>query len=835
MIVRLDEWVDSEHLGNKGKYLMALKKAGFNVPEGIILSHKVYDRVVKSNDIQKNIEQQLHILTKDNVKVISMSIGLLLDQVILPDSVVADIEDFIVEGQYYAVRSSASKEDLKGFSFAGQYETVLNAKGLDSIKRAIIDCYKSLYSETILSYMLNHDIDFKCLKMAVVIQVMIDSDYSGVAFTINPVTGDDKEIVAEIAPGLGEDLVSGKVKPSTYMYNWFEDYYSEMPDVTVINQAVVDEMMSTFLDIQVHFGYPCDIEFAIYKEELYLLQARPITKVHYSGISDIWTTADFKDGGVSATVCTPYMWSLYEYVWEYSLRRFVIESKILTKEQCDKKLGDMFYGRPYWNLSVVKEAMSHVPGYKERTFDADFGVKITYEGQGQTTGITPKSLVSVGKMALAQKKILKTRKDNAVKYIDDLLGRYEQYKKGVHKTYGHEQIEKIWYQLTHSDYLRSETTYFWQIFINTIHQSLFKDQLMKHIDSSGYIGLLSGIDNISHLLPFYDIWDITRTIRQNKVTYDYWTNNEPSVIVGEIGSSDHQLPQVKAFIESFGYHSNKELDVTYPCYYEDEETVIRMFKDFVVLDDSHSPYEDKKRQKAAYEKELEWLKAKLSPKKYEKVLEKIQKMRQMLWWREEFRDVSTRFYYIIRIYTIKLAESYVSHGILEDKEDIWFLKLEDIWSYMHETSTAKELRAIIKRNKDYYKSFRHYTSDNEIGTVFDLASTSKIDDDSLKGIGCNNGQVTGIARVIESIDEIDQIQANDILFTKFTDTGWTSKFAMLSGIVTEYGGILCHAAIVSREYGIPCIVCAHNILDHIKDGEIVTINGTTGEIIKEVK
>jgi pyruvate,water dikinase len=121
-------------------------------------------------------------------------------------------------------------------------------------------------------------------------------------------------------------------------------------------------------------------------------------------------------------------------------------------------------------------------------------------------------------------------------------------------------------------------------------------------------------------------------------------------------------------------------------------------------------------------------------------------------------------------------------------------------------------------------------SENEIGKVF--SDEDKVCKSSMKGLGANNGTVTGVARVIESFDEIDRLKENDILVTKFTDTGWTPKFAILSGIVTEFGGILCHAAIVSREYGIPCIVSCTNIMNEIKDGEIITINGTTGEVRK---
>ena len=101
----------------------------------------------------------------------------------------------------------------------------------------------------------------------------------------------------------------------------------------------------------------------------------------------------------------------------------------------------------------------------------------------------------------------------------------------------------------------------------------------------------------------------------------------------------------------------------------------------------------------------------------------------------------------------------------------------------------------------------------------------------LKGLGANNGKITGTARVIEDFSQIDRLREGDILVTKFTDTGWTPKFAILSGIVTEYGGILCHAAIVSREYGIPAIVCCKDAMSRISDGQTITVDGTTGTVV----
>jgi pyruvate,water dikinase len=187
---------------------------------------------------------------------------------------------------------------------------------------------------------------------------------------------------------------------------------------------------------------------------------------------------------------------------------------------------------------------------------------------------------------------------------------------------------------------------------------------------------------------------------------------------------------------------------------------------------------------------------------------------------------------MIRIYTVELSKKLVSENVLDKEEDIWMLKVGNVWDFLDGKLTKKELYDIIGKNRRYYDSFRNYMSENEIGPMFggDAKTDVRTDGASLKGIGANNGKITGTARVINDFSEIDRLQQNDILVTRFTDTGWTPKFAILSGIVTEYGGILCHAAIVSREYGIPAIVNCHDALTKIKDGQTITIDGATGTV-----
>ena len=788
MLVRLGGTEkENGKLGNKGKFLLLMKQEGFNVPDGFVLDSDTYDETVKGEP-EKIINEAVSKLNKDNVKQTSEGLNDLFGKIKLPGNISSEIKSLLKADKLYAVRSSGTKEDLDEFSFAGQYQTFLNTKPED-VEERVIDCYKSMFSEIILSYLVNRKIDTNDLKMSVVVQEMVQSDKSGICFTIDPVTGNDKTMLIEVSEGLGEDIVSGKTVPEQYHYNWYDNKETDRAEGSkLISAENVEKYAKVFAGIQQKFGYPCDIEFAIKDDELFILQSRRITKLNYSGINDIWSTADFKDGGVSATVCTPYMWSLYEYIWEYSLRRFIVDSKILKDEQLPKKLGEMYYGRCYWNLTAVKKAMEQIVGYKEREFDNEYGIVGDYEGDGKVTGATPKVLCHLIPIVIEQNKLLKDRRENSERYKQELLDLYYSYKK--HLDEGTiDDITKEFYKITHETYLRSETTYFHQIFINTIHQSLYKDSLLKYVSESEYLSLLASIDNISHLLPFYDMWDITRKIRSDAETAKYWADTDAMEIAKNLDSDKYQLPLVKILIDNYGYHSDKELDITYPCYYEEPQVMISMVKDMALLDDSYAPEKDKERGVAVYTEILNNLKKNVSAGKYKKISKKVTNMRKMLWWREEFRDVSTRFYYMLRMYTIEYAKKLVSDGVLENVEDVWFLKVGNLWDYIEGANAS-----------------------------------------SIRGLGANNGKITGTARVIEDFTQIDRLQEGDILVTRFTDTGWTPKFAILSGIVTEYGGILCHAAIVSREYGIPAIVCCKDAMSKISDGQTITIDGSTGVV-----
>ncbi len=757
----------------------------------------------------------------------------------------------------YAVRSSGQLEDLGHLSFAGQYTTLLDVPR-DGLADAVRACLVSAGSDTAAAYLERHGLEQA--GMAVIVQRLVPAEFSGVAFTVDPLTGADTELVIEYVPGLGEALVSGRAEPRSARRDWRDDRWLDGPEHPWLN-----ELASLCADAQQLFGHPLDIEWAYADGQVWLLQARPVTTITHTGLRDVWTTADFKDGGVSAGVCTPYMWSLYEYIWEHALKDFLLTSHLIREHDL-RQLGHMFYGRPYWNLSVVKEVMARTPGYVEREFDEEFGIQPTYEGDGATTGLSPLVLLRLAPAALAQSRLLAKREAEAPQLAEQLRARVAQRlddlaaltqavsdMPAAHVPSGDEPsvpapdaeapapptpqagaplpstdvpapapsahnaeaplpsddsfraLSRAFIELTSTDYLASESTYFWQIFLNTIHQSLFKDAVNRHTDATGYLQLIGGLEDVSHLRPFADLWRISRKLREQ--------GGDPAA-------------ELAAHVECFGYHSDKELDVSYPNYWEQPEVVAAQLAEITTLDDSHDPAVTAARQQAAYAERLASLRATMPRRAYDKLARQVERMRRLLWWREEFRDISTAMYDVIRRYTVALAGRLAAHGTLTDGDDIWFLAVGDVWDLLEGRMSPADARALVAKNRRYYRAYRHYTSENEIGPSLRAAGSSN----GLHGIGCSVGRVTGRARVVAGLDEIGRIADGDILVTRFTDTGWTAKFALLRGVVTEYGGLLCHSAIVSREYGIPCVVGVKNALTSIHDGDTLTVDGGSGSI-----
>ena len=402
-----------------------------------------------------------------------------------------------------------------------------------------------------------------------------------------------------------------------------------------------------------------------------------------------------------------------------------------------------------------------------------------------------------------------------------------------HKTL--EQMEKVWKNYMLNEFFINEETYLMQVYINTTKQTTFKKEFLKIMDYGKYLNLLSGIENLSHTRPLKKEAEIVNKIFNDKNILEYWQNTNEEQILADYNSHKDQkyFVGITEYIKEYGYHSNSDLDLTVLPYYYDVKSLITRFKNDITTDNLNILLKNEFEQKDLYNDAINLLKEKLSKRKFKKAEKKIIEMRKFMWWREELKDLSNRYYALVKKYTKELAEKYYKSNILKNKMDIHYLKYTDILDFVDKKISKEELYKIIDKNKKYCSSFINYKNPNDVGKRYANINKKKISNKPvLKGVGCSSGVKTGKVRVLKNLCDINKIEKGEILVTKFIDTGWISRFAILNGVVSEYGGTLCHSSIIAREYGIPAIVGIENVEKILKNGETIEINGYTGEIRK---
>jgi pyruvate,water dikinase len=651
-------------------------------------------------------------------------------------------------GTPLAVRSSAVCEDGADASFAGQFRSFLNLQSAQAVEQSVGECQASLRAPSVLQYCRKHGVDSTRLRMEVIVQRMIQPELAGVAFTVNPATGDE-EVVIEACEGLADGLLSGREQPLPIQHPLLQKYRSEIERLA--------------RQIQQHFGAPQDIEFAISEGSIYVLQSRPITRIEFSDEIGQWTNADFRDGGVSSSVCSPLMWSLYQCVWDRTLKDSLRELKLFRG---DFQASRTFFGRPYWNLAAVKECLTELPGFVEREFDEDLSVQINYEGLGKVTPLTLPRLVRALPTLLAVRKFLQSRQLEA----EGLLGQSVQ-SRLVEYEFGSGSLEDRFRQLIEVDYFQVECTYFRTIFA----ASLAKLDFVTSFPHVNYGSLVAGLPPLRHMAPM-------RAIRALRLR----TADDLTRVVDE-----HR------------HHYRQGLDVIFPRWDEDRQFVTQMLMQL--------PPSSGQDPRPAFEAEYQKTRSSLRRWQRSRFDRKLQRLRHILWLREEVRDVSNRFYYLVRKYAIELGRQ------RQLGDDIFFQTFQQIFS---------DDRSQIERNRQVYESYRRFKAPNEIGARyrFDRITSG----DTMRGIAASPGTVTATACVARTVEDALRMTRGQILVCPFVDPGWTPILDRVGGVVTETGGLLSHAAIICREYGVPAVLGVEEATKRIPNGAILKIDGSVG-------
>jgi phosphohistidine swiveling domain-containing protein len=749
------------------------------------------------------------------------------------------LESAVVQAGGYplAARSSGHLEDLPGASFAGQYVTRLGVRDVGGLMRAIAECRASAGSAQVVAYLRRNGLDESQARVSVLVQTLIDAAVAGVAFSIDPMTGREEHSLIECCHGLGEKLVSGQTNPTRYLLR--------LEDATVVerqpggeNVKVHDEVLRALgtyvLELQAHFGMPQDIEWALDKSgKLWILQSRPITRIHWRSDIEEFTSADFREGGVSARVCTPLMYSLYRDAVQSSMQRYFVGIKLLPRGAPQQNWIGIFYGRPYWSASAVKKALLKVPGFDEEVFDRDLGIQKDYGRSGPArTPMTLRTLLPAIPVAIALERNYRRHLSETEAYGRRFMSEESGHLKAA-ASFAETADEQFFALLRNvlNFHLRTESDYFTTIYNNANFQSDLK-KLLKRIEIAtggpvSAVALMSGLQDISHMKMQRGLVRLVKIAKREGTESSIW----------ERALAD--------FLAENYYHGDVELDISTPRWGERPTRVKTIVEDILrsgtdPRDPEHAAQDQFGRFSAEEQRILAALRRKAWHRaKFERPFRKrLRLARTYLSRREEMREYSTRAYNVVRRYVLEAGARLCRLGYLKDVEDAFMLHTPELVAIGNPGGDRAHVLGLAHFRRLMYLGYRLLEPPGELGrdvTQQSAPDRPRISSDSvdsvvLNGIGCSAGIITALVRVVPGLEQADSLKPGEILVTRFTDPGWTPILGLVAGVVTEVGGLLSHAAVIGREYGIPAVLNVAGATQILKTGQRVELDGSQGTV-----
>lgn len=781
-----------EGAGGKAAVLHELVSAGFTVPAGFVVESGV--------DVDATSDEQL-------------------------SEWIAAIGGFPV-----AVRSSGTMEDLGSTSFAGLYQTFLDVNDLTTLRQRVADCRASLDSQLVSDYAHHHGLDVGTARVSVLVQRLVRPVIAGVGFSIDPVSGIEQHALVECCAGLGERLVSGQTLPTRAVIDLRTGQCVEHTvgdDGVSLDAASCTRLAELLLKIQAERHCPQDVEWAIDADGvLWLLQSRPVTSISWRTDVGELTDADFRDGGVSARVCTPLMFSLYQNAFQHAMQQFWVGLRLLDPA-VEPTWITMLYGRPYWNVGAVKDRYANIPGYDEQLFDTDLGINKVYGDRGpRKTPLTPVVLARALPAALQLASGYRRQLGTVRKFAGWWQTEYARWQERLKRI---NDVDDSAFAAELSECLLSfhaqtERTYFSTIYYNTCAQNDCKKAIEK-VDAAtkgqtSIVDMMGGLAEISHMRLQRGIVALHRIADETGLTGERWN------------------AAVDQFIDTHGFHADVELDLTHPRWSEDSGRVVTLIRGMLeagtVPADPDIALDDQRRR---FEKELNALRERIGRGRWHRIRfaraaeRHVDRMRRYLIAREQMREYSSQCYAVVRSYVVEAGRRLAAGGQLNNEDDVFMLSLWQLADLVNGRVDGPVLAQEIAYQRAMYAGYRDLAPPHELGEGITAPVRPQTGQSSaLIGLGCSPGIAEGTAKVVLSLTDIDQVRPGDILVTRFTDPGWTPALGLVSAVVTEVGGLLSHAAVISREYGIPAVLSVPDVTSTLRCGQRIRVDGATGEV-----
>jgi len=761
--------------GGKGCMLSKMFQAGYPVPDGFVILPSAFNENSLNEDAWNKIKHYLKEIRKDNESVL------------------------------FAVRSSALSEDSAQASFAGEFETVLNVKTDEEIQSAIYEVFSSRESERVKAYSSVQGMD-QSHQIAVVIQIMIQSEISGVLFTANPITGSHESMTGNFVFGLGEQLVSGEA--NAYPFNIMRPKRKyEGPSEF---KKYASELYKYASKLEEKYGTHQDIEWAVSNGKLYILQARPITTL-ITGNPDTYEWNDTLDGDFLWTntnvgeamsdVFTPLSWSMIRALDEEQMT--IPGYYLFSGNIC---------GRAYTNISY---ALSLYPAFGK---DIKSLIKTMSEVFGQMPEEIEIPIYPFSKLGLIKGMALKLKHRlkniiKASKEIPEHLNESPNLCRRMTETIKEVKTKEELIDLWKTEILPFNFKALWIALAGgrkMVIANKLKDELIKVAGIEDTNTLMSNFRGDSSLESLGPIIGISK------------------IITGEMNREEYRI--------KYGHRGPHEFELSIPHPGEDETWLEKQIEEFK---NSNTDVEKLlNKQHDQYEEALRRLKENF-PKEANDFEKKIVKVAEAARLRESVRSEWTRAFRVNRAFALKAGEL---TGI---GNDIFFLYINEVLDLLSGNDLALNHIAVRKENYKKYKSlpplpsiirgrfdpFKWVKSSNRRVDYYDesMPITTQ-DSETLQGFAGASGKIEGVVRILTNPEEGENLKKGEILVASTTNVGWTPLFPKASAIITDIGAPLSHAAIVARELGIPAVVGCGNATTKLKTGDKVIVDGGHGVV-----
>jgi pyruvate,water dikinase len=842
-------------VGGKGAHLGELSRIeGIRVPAGFCVTTDAFRRIMTTVpwiDAQLDRLSRLDPEGLEAIRTLSAEIRRTLEGIAIPDDLAAAITRSVArlgEQAAYAVRSSATAEDLPTASFAGQQDTYLNIVGPTAILQHVSRCWASLFTERAVTYRLRNGFDHQKAHMAVVVQQMVFPQAAGILFTADPVTSNRKVAYVEASFGLGEALVSGLVNADVYKVRdgevvakavatkqlaihaspaggtqelAIEPERQEQPAVT---DAQVVRLAQLGRRIEAHFGHPQDIEWCLVDDGFQIVQSRPITTLFPIPAANDQENRVYVSVGHQQMMTDPMkplglsLWQLTtpRPMYEAGGRLFVDVTQELgsptSRAGLLKVLGrsDPLIGDA---LQTILERGDFIPTLPDEGPDG------TPAGDAQAPIETDPAIVaelierSQASIATLKREI-RTKSGSAL--LDFILADVQELKRILFDPQSHQVIMAA----MQATWWLNEQVQAWlgeKNVVDTLTQSV-----PHNVTSEMGLALL----------------DVADVIRTHPDVVAFLQHVEDEGFLDELptlAGGREARDAIQAYLDKYGMRCVGEIDITKPRWNERPTMLVPMILGNIK---NFEPGAGERRleqgRQNAWKKEQELL-ARLralpdGERKAEEAKRMIDRVRTFIGYREYPKYHMVSRYFVYKQALLNDAERLVQAHVLREKEDIFYLTFRELNDVVRTNQVDDQL---IRQRKDAFRSYqaltspRVLTSDGEV-----VAGTYRRVDvpaGALVGLPVSAGTIEGRARVILDMAEAD-LEAGDILVTAYTDPSWTPVFVAIKGLVTEVGGLMTHGAVIAREYGLPAVVGVEHATRLIRDGERIRVHGTDGYI-----